>query len=312
MKSLNLNCKFNLEHTLFCGQAFRWEKLSEWSYGVVGDRILKLRQQGSKIYYISSNGITEDEIARYFGFDLDLEFVLKEIERDKNIHSAILYCKGLRILKQDFWETFATYILSSYNNIPRIRRMVYSLSKRFGREIFLDGYKNYTFPKVEKIASAKESELCSCGLGFRSSYLKKSAIKFLKKGSLFSELISLDYERAKERLLQFDGVGEKVADCIMLFGLSRLDAFPVDVWIKKGIENLYFKAKPLSIKKINEFGRNYFGNYAGYAQEYLYHYFRNRGTNAEHYTEPTRNYTPKTKGCIFPVDFRVGSALSSA
>ncbi len=276
MKSLKLNGQFNLESTLFCGQAFRWERQGDWFYGVIGDGILKLKQENSTIYYDSSNNITNDTLIRYLSLDLELNSVLNKIDRDKNIHSAIDFCRGLRLLRQEPWETFATYILSSYSNIPRIRRMVFNISRRFGKRLIFNGYVNYTFPEIERIAGAREKELKALGLGFRAGYLKNTAKRILNEGDLFLKLRLLSYEEIKKKLLQFEGVGDKVADCTMLFGLSRLEAFPVDVWIKRGIERLYFKGKPLSPKKINEFGRKYFGEYAGYAQEYLYHYLRNK------------------------------------
>lgn len=265
---------FNLEHTLECGQAFRWKRNGKFYYGVIGEALVKVSYDGSHLIVESNSSLNKKAIAEYFGLNEDLPKILKEIDVDKNIHKAIMKFKGLRILNQEHWECLASYILSSYNNIPRIKKMIERLSEAFGKKLTLDSVGRYSFPDAEKIANTDLRALKRLKLGFRAEYLKDTARKIISGKFKLKDLQSLSYEEAKKRLIALKGVGEKVADCVLLFSFKKYEAFPVDVWIKRGIEKLYFKGRRLTPKKAAEFAREYFGPYAGYAQEYLYHYLR--------------------------------------
>ena len=277
---------FNLDVTLCCGQAFRWEKLGEWWYGVVSDNILKIQQRNNKLQFENASA---DFIKNYFGLNEDLTKILSLINKDEIIRKAIGSFKGLRILRQDPWECLISYICATYKNIKAIRQTLTTLCKKFGEELKLDGYSFHTFPPPEKLAKATIAELANCGVGYRAKYISRTAKKVQESGFDFECLKKTPYEEARNELLAFPGVGLKVADCVLLFSLEKLEAFPVDVWIKRVILKHYVSyfqkdfVKRISSKNgltkseykiINFFGREYFGEYAGYAQEYLYHYER--------------------------------------
>jgi N-glycosylase/DNA lyase len=268
----------NLEHTLECGQAFRWEERDGFYYGVIGERLLRVKYDGRRLICESDHPLNKKETSEYFGLNEDLPCILREIDVDRHIHRAILKFRGLRILNQGHWECMASFILSSYNNIPRIKKMISKLSEKFGKRLILGQLERYSFPTAEKIAKAKIGDLRKLGLGFRAEYLKAAAYRIATGRLDLNGLEDLNYEETKKRLISLKGVGEKVADCVLLFSFKKYEAFPVDVWIKRGIEDLYFKGSPVSSKKIAEFARGHFGRYAGYAQEYLYHYFRHKST----------------------------------
>jgi N-glycosylase/DNA lyase len=205
------------------------------------------------------------------------------------MEKAVKTLKGLRILRQDPWECLIAYICATYKNIPAIKQMLFNIAKNFGEKKVLDGYMFYTFPTAEKLAKTNLKELAECGLGYRAKYVSETAKKVANGEVEIESLKEKSYEKARETLLTLRGVGLKVADCVSLFALEKLEAFPVDVWIKRAILKHYanhfekeFIGK-ISLKKsltkadyerLSLFGRNYFGVYAGYAQEYLFHFER--------------------------------------
>jgi len=284
--ALSTSNPFNLDFTLCCGQAFRWEKRGEWWYGVVSDKVLKIQQKGRGLEFENASA---DFIKNYFGLNEDLTKILSQIGKDEIIRKAVKEFKGLRILRQDPWECLISYICATYKNIKAVKQMLTALCRKFGDKLELDSYSFYTFPSPEKLAKATIVELASCGLGYRAEYISKTAKEICKTGFDFKCLRKLSCKEARNKLLTFPGVGLKVADCVLLFSLGKLEAFPVDVWIKRVILKYYATHFPQDFvnkvsnkkgltkseyEKINSFGRNYFGEYAGYAQEYLYHYER--------------------------------------
>jgi len=277
---------FNLDFTLCCGQTFRWEKHGDWWHGVVGDEACRVRQCGETLEF---EGLNSTFVERYFRLDDDLPTILSQINKDQNIEAAINEFKGLRILRQEPWECLISYICATYKSISAISQMLTNISKKFGQEIRLDSHSLYTFPKPEKLAKAGLQQLQACGLGYRTKYVSETAKLICKNTLDFERLKKTTYEKAREELLNLPGVGPKVADCVQLFSLEKLEAFPVDVWIKRVILKYYAKHFPKEFIKKNSaqeslsssaydkfssFGREYFGNHAGYAQEYLYHYER--------------------------------------
>ncbi|MDQ1280487.1 MAG: N-glycosylase/DNA lyase [Thermoproteota archaeon] len=278
---------FNLEHTLDCGQVFRWEKKNDCRYGIVGETIIKLKQEGEKpIFEISQKNGDIDFIRNYFRLDDDLPLVITRISRDAIVQRAVEELYGLRIIRQDPWECFISYICATFSNISRVRGMVWNLSRRFGRKIAYDGLTFYTFPSKKSLAEATAGELLDCKLGFRARYVREAAKMIEDCDFDFEALKKLSYGEAKKQLLCFPGVGHKVADCILLFSLEKLEAFPIDVWVKRIVSNYYYgnfpefelirdkELTPRLYNRISAFGREYFGEYAGYAQEYLFHYYR--------------------------------------
>ncbi len=277
---------FDLDHTLKCGQSFRWEKLSGWWYGVVEGKVVKVRQVGDKLLFQTFPETTEANFVEdYFRLDDNLSHILSKINRDEHIGRAIQRFRGLRITRQEPWECLISYICATNKNIPAIKNMVLNLSKQFGRKKMFEGRDFYAFPKPSDLADADLKHVKVCKLGFRAErVLETSRIVYNKELDLES-LRKMDYRRAKRELLSLPGVGQKVADCVLLFCLDKLEAFPVDVWVKRAILEYYSnhfeksfvkkisRRTPLTsgeYETISSFGRKYFGEYAGYAQEYLF------------------------------------------
>lgn len=280
------NIPFDLDLTLCCGQIFKWEKKDEWWCGVIEDKPVKIRQINTQL---EIKNINSNLVKRYFGLNDDLYEIKRKICIDKHIEKALNKFWGLRIIHQDPWECLISYICATYKSIPAIRKMLYKLSEKFGEKKIFDDNIFFTFPKPEKLQSAKESDLLDCGLGYRSKYVLATSKKIFCNESIFEDLKKLPYFQAKKKLIDFPGVGPKVADCILLFSLGKNNAFPIDIWIKRVILRYYsshfskqFISKMSTGRVIstsdynilNEFGRTYFGEYAGYAQEYLYHFER--------------------------------------
>ncbi len=264
---------YSLKHSLECGQAFRWESKGDSFVGIVGGDIFKVSQSKDALTVVSgSSKKTTKDIRDYLDIDMDIVEILKRIDADEHIHKAILRFNGLRILKQSPWECMISFIVSSYNNIPRIKKIIFNISRFYGKRVFLNGYTNFSFPMPSDLANATQKDLRRLGLGFRTEYVINASKKFLKERKRFDSLYNYPYEEAKKYLLGFPGIGEKVADCILLFAFNKYEAFPVDVRIKRIIEEMYFKGQTISVKAIREFAKKHFGAFCGYAQQYLYHY----------------------------------------
>jgi N-glycosylase/DNA lyase len=277
---------FNLDFTLCCGQTFRWDKQGDWWHGIVGDEACKIRQCDERLEF---EGVNASFVESYFRLDDNLPKILLQINKDQNIKAAIKEFKGLRILRQEPWECLISYICATYKNISAISQMLANISRKFGEEIRLDNRSLCTFPKPEKLAKAGLQELQACGLGYRAKYVSETARLVHKNAFDFETLKKTTYDKAKQELLELPGVGPKVADCVLLFSLEKLESFPVDVWIRRVILKYYPRHFPnefikrnttqesfgkSAYEKFSFFGREYFGKHAGYAQEYLYHYER--------------------------------------
>ncbi len=277
---------FNLDLTICCGQVFRWQKHADWWYGVVGGEVLKTRQLGNCLEFENADiGLVKE----YFGLRDNLPRISSQISRDEHIRMALRTFRGLRVIRQDPWECLISYICATYKSIAAIKHMLLNLSKNFGGEARLDGHDFHTFPPPEELARATTARLIRCGLGYRATYVLETARR-VQQGSLdLEKLRKTKYLEAKAELLSLPGVGSKAADCISLFSLGKLEAFPVDIWVKRSVLRHYSDHFPsefvkrisarrsltdLEYNKLSKFGREYFGEYAGYAQEYLYHHER--------------------------------------
>ena len=266
MNSLNVK-DFRLDYTLECGQIFRYDKVGEYYFVSHRDSLFKVKQVGNKLYYKNTNN---KFLKSFFRLDDDYKKAIKNISKDKHIKKAIKSLYGLRIIRQDPWECLISYICSSNSNIPKIKTNLNLISKCFGKKIALDGFGSYTFPNPGELSHSKR--LWSCKVGYRADFIKE-----VNRNINYSELNSLrkkGYDIAKKTLLQLPGVGEKVADCVLLFSLAKSNAFPVDVWVKRVMQELYFKNKNVSNKEMRGFGQEYFGEYAGYANQFLFYYRR--------------------------------------
>ncbi len=270
-----LSCPdFNLDFTLDCGQVFRWEKSGDWWTGNVQESLIKIKQNNDFSITIDSD-LPETFFHEYFRFDDNLNAILEDINKDNCIANSIKQYYGLRLIRQDPWECLISYMLATASSIPTIKKRILNLCRIFGTEIEAG---IFTFPYPEAIANACESELCECKLGFRTKRIKQAAELVVNKQIDPYNLHKHEYHEAREKLMTIEGIGEKVADCILLFSMDKLESFPVDTHIKQIVQQCYsndeFIKKKSNYNKIAEWGRNYFGNYCGYAQEYLYMYNR--------------------------------------
>lgn len=279
-------CPFDLDLTLCCGQTFKWDREGEWWHGAIGENSVKIRQENDAIEFYGAN---KDAIMTFLGLTDDLVKIYSEINRDRHIRAAVDRFRGLRILRQNPWESLISYICATYKNIASIKRMLHNLSRQFGERISTENQDFFTFPTPRKLANASLNDLKKCELGYRAEYVLNTSKKVYESGYDLDSLKETSYNDARTFLLQFPGVGPKVADCVLLFGLGKLEAFPVDVWMRRVMLRHYASHFPKKVvtristeeslsesqyKQLNRFGREYFGKYAGYAQEYLYHYER--------------------------------------
>ncbi len=266
---------FSLHDIFDCGQTFRWNQNDDQSFtGVAADRALTVSQKDGKIIF---HGICRDEFenfwADYFDFKTDYSKIKSALGADPILKEAIKYGSGIRILKQDLWECVVSFIISASNNIPRIKKIIELLCENFGERFTYMGKEFYSFPAPEKIAALTPEDLSVIRSGFRDKYILDAAKKF-KSGEISQQKFAgLSADDAKEMLMTIKGVGNKVANCIMLFGLSHCECFPVDVWIKRIMEYLYFDA-PQTPARISLFAQEKFGALGGYAQQYLFFYAR--------------------------------------
>ncbi len=267
---------FDLALTLACGQAFRWSERGGWWEAVVGGRLWRLRQEGDRILF---EGPGRSDVENYLALDEDLPAILSSIDRDPGIHRSIAACRGLRILRQDPWEILISFICATNANIPRIRGMIARLAMASGVEIPGTDPSGFAFPGPEALATACAGAggLSRCRLGYRDRYVAGAADIVARDPGVLARLAGLPFHDARRSLLTFPGVGPKAADCILLFGFHRLEAFPVDVWIRRILYARYLDPLPgakvpseKEDRRIREFGREHFGPYAGYAQEYLF------------------------------------------
>jgi N-glycosylase/DNA lyase len=293
---------FDLDHTLGCGQVFRWRKIGEWWYGVVEDNVIKIMKENGELHFDSHpEKIDSHLIKRYFRFDDDLQEVISQISKDQLVKDAVKKGQGLRIVRQEPWECLISYICATNANIPRIKIMIENMSRKFGVKIRYDKEEFYTFPKVEELTRTTINKLRCCKLGYRAKYVLETA-KSVYHGKIdLNKLQKLNYKTSKKKLLKkvkgkklLPGVGLKVADCILLFSMEKTEAFPIDVWIMKAItdfyHNLFNSSFIAKLKKetgktvitVTDYNticntmQKYFGKYAGYAQEYLFHYIRSK------------------------------------
>ena len=281
---------FSLDLTLQCGQAFRWKKIDEWWYGVVRQNVVKARQDESVIEFQTyPEELGSKFLENYFRLDDDLPKIYSSILKDEHIKVAVEEFKGLRLMRQEPWECLISYICATNKNIPAIKDMILNVSKRFGKKLLFDELEFYTFPKPNDLANTSIEELKACKLGFRAERVLEVSRKISTREVNLGALRKLNCEEAKTELMKMPGVGPKVADCVLLFSLNKLEAFPLDVWMKRIVMKYYsdcfeptFVKKVLSKKsltlggynRIGLFGRKYFGKFVGYAQEYLYHFER--------------------------------------
>jgi len=267
---------YDLDATLASGQAFRWQQLGRAWEGVVDGRWVRLR--------LAKGGIAA-EVAKpvrdwvwlehYLQLHFDLGQAIATFPDDEPMRNAVAALPGLRLLRQDYWECLASFILSATKQIVHIQQMVTLLSERYGEPIEAGGSEPaFAFPAIEAIAARSEAELRDCKLGFRAPNLLGAARDILDGNIDWQRLPAMATDEARGELIKLRGVGQKIADCVLLFAGGHHDVFPVDVWIERALQQLYFPKRRPSAKRLRQFADTHFGPYAGYAQQYLFHHAR--------------------------------------
>lgn len=273
---------FNLEHIFECGQCFRWNKNDDGSYtGVVKKNVINIKMLNNDVH-VESYG--EDDLNKlinyYFDMDRDYDSIKDELRKiDNNMKKSIIYGEGIRLLNQDLWETIISFIISANNNIPRIKGIIERISKRFGDKIECNGVQYYTFPTPEQLGKASVQDLRNLGLGFRDVRVFETTKMVLNKEINLDKLHNeKNTQVVREELLKLPGVGPKVADCILLFStLKRLDVFPIDVWVRRVMNELYIHKEDenkVDKKLVLSMANEKFGDLQGIAQQYLFYWKR--------------------------------------
>ena len=276
---------FNLRDIFECGQCFRWNIEEDGSYtGVFGRNVLNVKKQNNAILF---KGICEGDIIPtiidYFDLERDYELIKNKLERvDNNMKESIKYGTGIRILNQDLWETIISFIISANNNIPRIKGIIERLSENYGDKIVYNGKEYFTFPTPKQLKNVSVEEFRKLGLGFRDIRLYETTKMVLNKEVDIENLHNIkDTNIVRDELLKLSGVGPKVADCILLFStLKRFDVFPIDVWVRRVMNDLYIhkeKEQDVSKKEILQIANEKFGDLEGIAQQYLFYWRRELG-----------------------------------
>ncbi len=301
---IHLAGPLDLEATLESGQAFRWRRRGAWFEGVLGSSVVSLRMAPGGLEFLSEP-VPEPQVlpilADYLALDEDLEAIYESIGTDEVVSASIARYRGMRVLRQDPWECLASFICSSNSNLPRIQSNIEAIARLCGDPIGARGHSRHAFPSPEQLASAGPAPLRRLKLGYRAEYLHQAAVAVAEGRVSPWALRETAYEEALDRLLDVPGVGDKVANCALLFSMDKPGAFPVDVWVHRALEEIY----PLEIRafrrrlmrragpgrprpgrrrdgaiiardRLRQWGQERFGRYAGWANHYLFHDRRNR------------------------------------
>ena len=273
---------FELADIFDCGQCFRWNKQKDGSYtGVFKGNVMNVQKEGNTVIFKGiCNGNIKEIVEDYFDLSRNYEEIKEQLSKvDENVKTSIEYGQGIRILNQDLWEMIISYIISANNNIPRIKGIIDRISKNYGREIEWNGEKYYTFPIADELKDVSVEDYRKLGAGFRDIRLYETVQAVLNKKVDLSQMQNNPntYE-VREQLLTLSGVGPKVADCILLFStLKRFEVFPIDVWVRRVMNELYIKKEDetkVNKKELEKLAKEKFGNLAGIAQQYLFYWKR--------------------------------------
>jgi len=272
---LKNNFEINLDDTINSGQVFLWKKFDSKWYGINGEKMLILEEK------LDTNC---RDIHKFFRFNDDFQKIKKQLSKDKVVKEAIKNFPGMRILRQDPFQCYISFVVSSNSNIPNIQTRLQRLCQMFGEKKMIHGKEFFLFPKPEKLANASITNIGKCGLGYRTKYVKEAAIAVDKGIIDFPYLKKIDYRDARDDLCRVFGIGKKVADCILLFSLDKLEAVPLDRWVLRILQKYYSKEFQIETKSITDKTYDelhdkivdHFGKYAGYAQQFLFKNERER------------------------------------
>ncbi len=271
---------YDLDSTLDCGQAFNWRRHGDEWRGVVSGRWVELASRPGEIIACTIESQRDWLwLEEYLQLRVNLAEVFAEFPADDpHLEQAIKTCRGMRLLKQDYWECLASFILSSTKQIVQIQQITNLLRSRYGERVKVpDGYGDaFIFPQAEKIMSLTETDLRGCKMGFRAPYLLDAARKVTSGEVDLKRIATLPLVDAQAELMKINGVGEKIAECVLLYGYGFPTAFPVDVWVARALSEFYFKGPKVALPKLRRFAAKHFGCQAGYAQQYLFQHIRMR------------------------------------
>jgi N-glycosylase/DNA lyase len=261
----------NIDNSINSGQVFLWEKNGNDWYGINGQDILKINKNGIIKSLLNSK-------TNFFRKNDNMQEIIKSISKDEIVKKSVKQYVGLRIFKQDPFQCMISFIISSNSNIQKIKSSLEKISKKFGTKVKIQNKEFFLFPKPEKLANASIEEIKKCGVGYRAPFIKQASKMIVLKKINFKYLEKCDYQEAKKKICVIPGIGNKVADCILLFSLNKLEAFPLDTWMIKILEKYYSNQFNIETKTITEKQYqilhekivNYFGPYCGYAQQFLF------------------------------------------
>ena len=261
----------NVENSINSGQVFLWKKNEDYWYGVNGTNILKIDKKAEIESFQNSK-------VDFFRETDDMTKIIKSISKDKIVKDAVKKFQGMRILRQDPFQCLISFIVSSNSNIPKIKFCLENITKKFGKKVLWEGLEFYLFPKPQKLAKASLVDIKSCGVGYRDSFIIQAAKMIASKEIDFQNLKKMNYYTAKEEICKIPGVGNKVADCVMLFSLDKLESVPLDRWIIRILSKYYndkfeIKTKTITPKQYDTLHQKiieHFGPYAGYSQQFLF------------------------------------------
>lgn len=268
MKNIILKIEDNgidLKKTFECGQCFRFESSGENSFeGVLNGQYISVCQKDGYLFFEHTDCGCEDAIRSFFDMDTDYGIITATlIKTDEVMKRAAEFGKGIRILKQDLFETIISFIISQNNNIPRIKKIIDSLCKNFGKEIVAGDKTVFSFPSLTELKNVTVENLAVIRAGFRAKYIVDAVAKIASGEVSLERIKELSYEESKTELMKIKGIGPKVADCVLLFGAGKYGAFPKDVWVKRVMKTLY-----------NDENAVIEGEFAGIGQQYLFYYAR--------------------------------------
>ena len=268
---MKVKFSINIDNSINSGQVFLWEKNGTDWYGINGQDILKINKNGVIKSILNSK-------TNFFRKNDNMQEIIKSISKDETVKKSVKQYEGLRIFKQDPFQCMISFIISSNSNIQKIKNSLEKISKKFGKKVKIQNKEFFLFPKPEKLANASIEEIKKCGVGYRAPFIKQASKMIVLKKINFKYLEKCDYEEAKKNICVIPGIGNKVADCILLFSLNKLEAFPLDTWMIKILEKYYSNQFNIETKTITEKQYqilhekivNYFGPYCGYAQQFLF------------------------------------------
>ncbi len=275
LSSILLKGPLDLRSTLYSGQAFRWRADGDAHVGLVDNVPIRVWAEDGRLAWQAARPIPEATLRHYFRLDKSHDEFVAQATTEIYVANALRMFPGLRLLRQDPWEILVSFVISQNSNVAKIRATIDNLCERAGQRVEFDGKPYHLFPDARAVAALDEATLRSTGMGYRAKYVHETAARVADGRLKPDELVRMPYERAFEALLEVPGIGEKVADCVLLYGCDHLQAFPTDVWVRRFVQETYYRPRRAAThERIREFAWKHFGPTAGYAQHYLFHYRR--------------------------------------